>query len=67
VTRKNYRLGLVEIKPAQYHFLQRLAKGDSIAQAKEYFVNTYGFDAQKVDDVWNEWRKNFIAAGFFRI
>jgi hypothetical protein len=65
VTRKNYRLGLVEIKPAQYHFLQRLAQGDSIAQAKEYFVTTYGFDAGKVDEVWNEWKKKFIAAGFF--
>jgi hypothetical protein len=67
VTRKNYRLSLVEIKPAQYHFLRRLTTGDSIAQAKEYFVKTYGFEAKKVDDVWHEWRKNFLAAGFFRV
>jgi hypothetical protein len=67
VTRKNYRLALVEIKPAQYHFLDRLTEGDSIAQAKEYFVHAYGFDAEKVDGAWSEWRKNFIAAGFFRV
>lgn len=67
VTRNDYRLSLVEIKPAQYYFLERLVRGDSIAQAKEYFVNIYGFDAEKTDDVWKHWRKNFISAGFFRV
>lgn len=66
VTRNNYRLSLLEIKPAQYYFLERLAKGDSIAKAKEYFVNNYGFDAQRLDNAWQQWRKTFITAGFFR-
>ncbi len=66
VTRSSYRLALSELKPAQYYFLERLSKGDSVAQAKEYFVNTYRFDAGKLDEVWQEWRKNFIASGFFR-
>lgn len=66
VTRSNYRLALSELKPAQYYFLERLSKGDSVAQAKEYFVNTYRFDAKKLDEIWKEWRKNFIASGFFR-
>jgi hypothetical protein len=65
VTRNDYRLSLSELKPAQYYFLERLSKGDTVAQAKEYFINTYGFDAGKLDDVWTEWRKNFIASGFF--
>lgn len=66
VTRNNYRLALAELKPAQYYFLERLTKGESIAQAKEYFINNYGFDAGKLNEVWKEWRKNFIASGFFR-
>lgn len=67
VTRNNYRLSLLEIKPAQYYFLERIVKGDSIAQAKEYFINVYNFDAEKLDDAWKHWRRNFIAAGFFRV
>lgn len=66
VTRNDYRLSLSELKPAQYYFLERLTKGETVAQAKEFFVNNYGFDAGKVDDAWKEWRKNFIASGFFR-
>jgi Putative DNA-binding domain len=65
VTRANYRLSLLEIKPAQYHFLERLAAGDSVSQAKEFFVKKYGFDAAKLDDAWTLWRKNFISSGFF--
>lgn len=67
VTRNNYRLSLLEIKAAQYHFLERLVKGDSIAEAKEYFVNIYGFDAKRLDNAWKQWKKTFISAGFFRI
>lgn len=65
VTRNDFRLNLLEIKPAQYHFLERLAKGETIAQAKDYFVNIYGFDAKKLENVWQNWRKSFITSGFF--
>ncbi|HEX8566254.1 MAG TPA: DNA-binding domain-containing protein [Pyrinomonadaceae bacterium] len=67
VTRNDYRLSLLEIKPAQYYFLEILAKGDSIAKAKEYFVKIHGFDARRLDNAWNEWRKSFITSGFFRV
>jgi len=65
VTRNDYRLSLVEIKPAQYHFLERLLNGDSPREAKGFFVREYGFDAKKLDKAWKIWRKNFISAGFF--
>lgn len=67
VTRNNYRLGLLEIKPAQYYFLERLIKGESIAKAKHYFINTYNFESKKFDNAWKVWRINFIAAGFFKV
>lgn len=66
VTRNNYRLSLLEIKPAQYHFLELLAGGRSVARAKEHLVNHAGFDARRLDDAWRRWRTTFIASGFFR-
>ena len=65
VTRNDYRLSLLEIKPAQYYFLERLFTGDSVAKAKKYFVDHYNFDAERLDNAWREWRKSFVAAGFF--
>ena len=67
VTRNNYRLSLLEIKPAQYYFLEMLVKGDSIAKAKEYFVKIHGFDPKRLDNAWKHWRKAFIQAGFFHV
>lgn len=66
VTRNNYRLGLLEIKPAQYQLLDALARGHTVTGAKELLVNRHGFDAQRLDNAWASWRKTFIAAGFFR-
>jgi hypothetical protein len=67
VTRNNYRLSLLQIKPAQYHFLDTLARVNSVGAAKEHLASSYGFDAQRLDDAWARWRKTFIAAGFFRV
>ena len=67
VTRNNYRLSLLEINPAQYHFLEILAVENSVARAREQFVGRYGFDAVRLDDVWRTWREAFITAGFFLV
>lgn len=67
VARKNYRLSLLEIKPAQYHFLETLAKENSVARAKEHFVSLYRFDPVRLDNVWGAWRETFIRAGFLRV
>jgi hypothetical protein len=66
VARNNYRLSLLELKPGQYYFLERLLKGDSVPKAKKHFVDNYGFDAKRLDNAWKEWRKAFLTAGFFR-
>ena len=66
VTRNDYRLSLLEIKPAKYYFLDRLAIGDCVAQAKAHFVSHYGFDARRLDDAWAHWKNAFVASGFFR-
>lgn len=67
VTRNSYRLSLLEIKPAQYHFLETLARENSIAKTKEYLVNNYDFDVKRLDEAWEKWRKSFITAGFFQV
>jgi hypothetical protein len=65
VTRSDYRLSLLELKRGQYYFLERLSKGDSIAETKKYFVNLHNLYPTKMDAMWQEWRKQFLAAGFF--
>lgn len=66
VTRYNYRLGLLEINPAQYFFLEKLLGGESISEAKNQTIKQFGFDAEEFKNIWQKWRKNFIAADFFR-
>ncbi|MDQ3918888.1 MAG: DNA-binding domain-containing protein [Acidobacteriota bacterium] len=64
VTRNDYRLRLLEVKPAQYHFLRALGQENSVAKAKEQLVSSYGFDALRLDQAWGAWRKTFIEGGF---
>ena len=66
VTRNDYRLRLLEIKPAQYHFLRVLGRENSVGKAKEQLVSSYGFDAQRLDHAWGMWRKTFIGEGFLK-
>jgi hypothetical protein len=65
VTRWKYKLGLFNIKGAQYYFLANMQQGRSVEEAKDDLVKTYNFDRAEVDTIWPEWRKNFIASGFF--
>jgi hypothetical protein len=66
VTRRNYRLGLTELKEGQYLFLERMAAGDTVSKAKEYLVENCGFEREKLEKVWPEWRKGFVKSGFFQ-
>ncbi|MCD9186128.1 MAG: DNA-binding domain-containing protein [Pyrinomonadaceae bacterium] len=67
VSRYNFRLNLLEINPAQYFFLEKLRDGESVAEAKDQTVYKFGFDAKDFENVWQMWRKNFIAADFLRV
>jgi len=64
-TRVDYRLRLLEVRPAHYRFLELLSGGATVARAKERLVADHGYDATRLADAWPHWRKNFIAAGFF--
>jgi len=67
VSRYNYRLSLLEINPAQFYFLGKLASRESFADAKISLLEKFNFDAEKFERAWKMWRKYFIAADFFSI
>lgn len=61
----DYRLSLLEIKPAQYQFLSLIKQGESISNAKAEIMNKYKVDETKFEEIWLHWKTNFIAAGYF--
>ncbi len=65
VTRLKYRLGLFNIKKAQYYFLASMQQGKSVEEAKHDLIQRFNFDKIELDNVWLEWRLSFIASGFF--
>jgi hypothetical protein len=66
VTRRNYRLGLTELKEGQYLFLERMSAGETVSQAKKYLINQCGFEREKLENIWPEWKAGFLRSGFFR-
>ncbi|MGZ3874758.1 MAG: HvfC/BufC family peptide modification chaperone [Mucilaginibacter sp.] len=66
VTRVNYKLGLFTLRGAQYYFLKSMQEGRSVKEAKRNLVKIFNFNKVKLDEVWPEWKKNFIEAGFFQ-
>jgi hypothetical protein len=65
VTRNNYRLGLTELREGQYLFLERMALGKTVEEAKGYLMSEHGFESAKLEEVWPEWRAGFLKSGFF--
>jgi hypothetical protein len=65
VVRKNFRLGLFEIKPAQFVFLACMKEGKTVHDAMEHTATVFHFDEKTKNELLAEWRKNFIASGFF--
>lgn len=65
VTRCHYRLGLLEINPAQYFFLEKLRRGLSVEEAKIYTIRKFSLDPKKFENLWDMWRKSFIDSNFF--
>ncbi len=67
VTRNNYRLGLTELKEGQYLFLERMVLDGTVAGARQHLISNCGFEHEKLDAVWPEWKAGFLKAGFFRM
>jgi len=65
VTRRDYKLGLFTIRGAQYYFLLNMKQGMSVDEAKNDLIKTFNFEKTELDRVWIEWKRSFIASGFF--
>lgn len=64
VTRRQYKLGLFHLKPAQYHFLTLMQQTGSVAAATTLLCQTFNFAPAQVATIWPEWRAYFIESGF---
>lgn len=63
--RQNYRLGLFELFPIQYHFLMKFKETNSISKTKQFFINKYNFDANELESYWQQWKEKWLEEGFF--
>lgn len=64
VVRRDYKLGLFELRPAQYYFLSCLQQAGNVKTAIADFADQHGFAEQAVYDIWPEWKRFFLASGF---
>lgn len=64
VTRRDYKLGLFNIREAQYYFLQSMQQGHSVSGAKDELTKNFHSDRDDLEAIWPKWKKNFIASGF---
>jgi hypothetical protein len=63
--RRDYRLGLFELYPIQYHFLAKFKETQSVAAAKQFLVQQFNVDANKLETYWQQWKTNWMEEGFF--
>lgn len=63
--RQNYRLGLFELSPVQYHFLAKLKESKSIAETKQFFVAHHNIDKEELENYWQQWKAKWLEEGFF--
>lgn len=64
ISRQNYKLGLFSLAPDQYHFLNSIKSGASVAEAQDGLIATFNFNRKDLERVWPIWKRNFIASGF---
>jgi hypothetical protein len=67
VTRRDYKLGLFNIREAQYHFLKSMREGHSVSGAKNELTKNFHLDQCDLEAVWPKWKSNFIESGFLSI
>ena len=65
VTRRDYKMGLFNIRASQYYFLKSMQEGMSVSDAKEELIRTFDFNKTELENIWTVWKKNFMASGFF--
>lgn len=63
--RRNYRLGVFELEPAQFHFLKALQETQSVSKSLEFLEKELHLDADELSYSWAVWKPAWIKEGFF--
>jgi hypothetical protein len=63
--RQNYRLGLFELTPIQYHFLGKFKETNSVSEAKQFLVTQLTKTLEEVESHWQQWKVKWLEEGFF--
>lgn len=63
--RRDYKLGLFELHRVQYYFLTKLKETNSILATKEFFIKHHKFDANELENYWQQWKAKWLEEGFF--
>jgi len=68
LVRKDYRIGIFTLLPAQYYFLQRVSVLSPLQSVEDALMNTAEVFERDIDSVkkfWRAWRGGWMEAGFF--
>ncbi|TGE22269.1 DUF2063 domain-containing protein [Hymenobacter aquaticus] len=65
ITRRHYQLGLFDVKPLQFRFLQWLQQGRSIEEALTLLATQPDIDHATAAMLWQIWRAKWLEWGFF--
>ncbi len=65
IVRRDYRLGLFELKEAQYLFLKNIKEGNSIEDSKQFLKSYYSLSENTIHSLWMQWKSIWMKEGFF--
>ncbi len=65
LVRKDYKIGIFRLQPAQHHFLQQMAEGAKVEDAIAHTAQTFNKSAAQATLGWQRWREAWGNAGFF--
>ncbi len=63
--RRNYRLGIFELQPLQYHFLKVLKETNSVKESLSRLCSEFDLDQNELMATWSIWKEAWIEEGFF--
>jgi hypothetical protein len=67
ITRRDYKLGLFNIREAQFHFLKSMQQGHSASGAKDELSKNFHLDQNDFEAIWPKWKSSFVASGFLTL
>lgn len=65
IARVNFQLGMFELPPLQFQFLQQLQHGRTVQEALAILATQLEMGQQPAEVLWQIWRAKWVAWGFF--